>query len=116
MPGAYPWSLDRYSTHGERPPCPGIMTGILLVATDDHEDVRVLAGVDAEVVPSELTADDIVLGMIAVLEIIAEVLLAMVEVVKPEISPPSTERRMSPTNPSTTSEAPLLMLYPAGWA
>lgn len=66
--------------------------------------------------PSGLTDGDTVLAMIAVLEIIAEVLLAKVEVVKPEISLPSTERRMSPTNPSTTSEAPLLMLDPASWA
>ena len=72
-----------------------------------------------DVVPCGLSADDLVLGMRVVLgviitevetiaepelgsefEIIADVLLANVEVVKPDTPPPRTDRRMSPTNPS----------------
>lgn len=65
---------------------------------------------DWDVMPCTLTADDSVPGTTAVLGIIAEVLLANVEVVKPDTGPPKTERRISPTKPSTTSAAPLSML------
>lgn len=47
---------------------------------------------------------------------LAEALVTNFEVVKPDTSPPRTDRRMSPTRPRTTSAAPFLMLYPAGWA
>lgn len=52
----------------------------------------------------------------AVPETADEELSANVEVVKPDISPPNTERRMSPTKSRTTSAAPLSMLYSAGRA
>ncbi len=81
-----------------------------------------------DVVPCGLSAYDImfgtavILGIITELElvsefkIIADVLLTNDEVVKPDTPPPRADRRMSPTKPSTTSEAPLSMLYPAGKA
>ena len=72
------------------------------------------------VVPRGLAADDIVLGMMPELDtscelgITPDVLLANVEVVKPDTPPPRTDSRISPTKPSTTSAAPLSTLYPAG--